>query len=731
MRGLYRATGVAITGALRLLRLDLRLSGLERLPQRPVLFVANHFTRFETFLLPYAIYRRFRRPVRTLATHDIFRGIFARYLDSVGVLSVRAARRNDTIIGDLVTGRADWIIYPEGGLIKNKKTVDHGRLRHERLGRPRPPHTGAALMALKAELSRRAYAEACMAHDDERRAFYEERYSIARESGVAPRSMVIVPVNVTFPRLRSGRRALVRAARLFGRALHPHLEEELRVEGSLLLGGNEISVHFGAPIDVADHLGGPSEVARRIAGWRQERRRSEVLLRGRARRLTDEAMRRVYGATEVNVEHLFCAALRAWDEPEIGAAHLHSALYLAALELRRRGDVRLHPSLRAGALALTRGEPFPPLDSIVALARAEGVVARRNGTYVIDRTKLEEAHPFHEVRLRKMVQVIANEAEAVEPAVRAVRESLRLRDGARQARTAEAICASDRTRFHGDYAAWQVAGVSKPPETGAPFVLEHPRAAAAVVLVHGYLAAPGQMRSLADHLHARGFTVYGLRLEGHGTSPRQLDHVTWRDWMAGLFRAHAAMRARHDRVVVGGFSLGGTLAAILAAHRAGELDALFTINAPLRLRHPMFHLVPALATATRAYRRFAPESEVGRLRNRSECPDVNYDSDCLHGLRELRRAMRACRRRADGISARTLVIQSERDPVVHPTSARMLVGAIASSDKRLEMVPGDRHHALSGPGSATVFDLVARFVAETVTAPAESGRPWRATRPAI
>ena len=86
---LYKATAAFMTAMMRVMGGRLRLSGLERLPDRPILFVVNHFTRFETFLIPYVVHRHFGHPVRTLATHTLFRGLFGRYLRKVGVISVR------------------------------------------------------------------------------------------------------------------------------------------------------------------------------------------------------------------------------------------------------------------------------------------------------------------------------------------------------------------------------------------------------------------------------------------------------------------------------------------------------------------------------------------------------------------------------------------------------------------------------------------------------------------
>ncbi len=119
----YKATGVLLTGLIKTLKMNLRVTGAEHVPDRPTLFAVNHFTRLETLLVPYVIYHHLHRPVRSLATDSLFSGMLGRYLRAVGVMSVRHPRRNRTIIGDLMMGQRDWVIYPEGGLIKNKKTV--------------------------------------------------------------------------------------------------------------------------------------------------------------------------------------------------------------------------------------------------------------------------------------------------------------------------------------------------------------------------------------------------------------------------------------------------------------------------------------------------------------------------------------------------------------------------------------------------------------------------------
>jgi 1-acyl-sn-glycerol-3-phosphate acyltransferase len=68
----------------RLLGLKLRVSGTENIDNRTTLFVANHFTRVETFLIPHVIYEYAGRQVRSLGTHSVFKGLFGRYFEALG-----------------------------------------------------------------------------------------------------------------------------------------------------------------------------------------------------------------------------------------------------------------------------------------------------------------------------------------------------------------------------------------------------------------------------------------------------------------------------------------------------------------------------------------------------------------------------------------------------------------------------------------------------------------------
>lgn len=622
----YRATGVFLRAMEGLLDLDLRVTGAENLTDRPTLFVVNHFTRFETMIIPYVAYRYIPKQVRNLADHGLFKGVLGRYLRSCGVMSVREPLRNRTIIGDLMTGRYNWAIYPEGLMMKNKKIVSNGRLKLNCPSCHDAPHTGAAVLALKTVIYKRQYLDAAAAGDAEMVKHYQSRYGFESPDQIAPTGTVMVPINITYYPLRPDKNILNRLAKLINPDLSARADEELQVEGKILLEDSDMSIHFGTPIEVADYLDKPTAVLRRLAGLVSPHWQTDLLLTRQAKRLTRDAMRSIYSNTEINFDHLFCYAVCALRQDTIGVEAMRRVLYLSALELRQRGDVRLHPHLISGLSPLTTGDRFEPLDSIVALARDDGVLTEADGQYRIDHAALQDPHDFHAIRLRNMVQVIANELEPVGPAVAILRRNMTMPEHKLKKELSKAVWQADRHLFHRDYDQWCTSDQCKPAQIGEPFFLEAPDATLGVVLAHGYLSAPQEIRALAQYLHDHlGVSVYGVRLKGHGTNPEALTKVTWRDWIGSMRRGYAAVKHHCDHVVFGGFSLGGVLALYMAAKQKDAISGVFSINGPIKLRDKRAVMVPAVMWLNRFARAMGISQGVyEKIDNtHTENPDIN------------------------------------------------------------------------------------------------------------
>jgi carboxylesterase len=88
-----------------------------------------------------------------------------------------------------------------------------------------------------------------------------------------------------------------------------------------------------------------------------------------------------------------------------------------------------------------------------------------------------------------------------------------------------------------------------------------------VLLIHGLTGTPAEMRFVAKGLNARGFTVYGMQLDGHCGNEDDLLATGWKEWTASVDQAATRLAQSVDRLFVGGLSMGALLALHLAARR--------------------------------------------------------------------------------------------------------------------------------------------------------------------
>jgi len=140
----------------RVIKADVRIHHAERLEtDMSAIFAVNHFTRLETVLLPYFLHKLTQQEVWALAAAELFESPIGDYLSKVGAISTKDPDRDKTIVHSLLKGDHPWLIFPEGAMIKDKKVVDaNGEFQIYSRGERRAPHTGAAVLALRAEFYR-------------------------------------------------------------------------------------------------------------------------------------------------------------------------------------------------------------------------------------------------------------------------------------------------------------------------------------------------------------------------------------------------------------------------------------------------------------------------------------------------------------------------------------------------------------------------------------------------
>ncbi len=705
-----RATGVAIRVLESLLSSHFRVEGTQNLGRGPILFVANHFTRFETFVLPYIIDRYARRNVHSLAHHSLFRGRFGAYLRSMGAMSTRDPDVKHAIVQDLIRGVNDWVIYPEGSMIKDKKTWEKGKFSINSPDRVGPPHTGAAVLALQAEIYKQLYIDACQRGDTAKIQDYEKRFHLSGIDSLPTEQMSVVPINITYYPIRPSKNLLYRIARFMLKELPARLEDELMIEGGLLLDKTDISIYFGKPIQLERYrdLLWP---AIKALGDMDEETKVRTIIDALRQRLTNRFMSEIYTRLTVNFDHLFCCGLRELARDKVDQEDFHLALFLAARQLQASGSRHRHKSLAGRLQSIIADEPNPVLESIRALAVVEGVVKVRDRHYIVDHEALDKVHTFHDIRLKNTLAVIANELEPLREVVKSVRQLVNLPHAQLRARAADILRDEDELLYAKEYAACAATPHRKDPGTGMPFFLPGKESRLGIVLSHGYLASPGEVRKLAEHLQSLGYPVYVVRLKGHGTSPEHLHTVSWSDWLESFDRGYAYIRNTCQHVVCGGFSTGGLLALLAAARKGAAVAGTFAINPPMKLVDRASHLAPMVDGWNKLLDLLhIHRGHMDYIENHPEWPLTNYDRNYVHGLHELERLMSATRAELPQVVSPTLVIQGDHDPVVDASSGETVLGLLGAEHKELARMSFARHCIVQGEGSEQVYARVAEFL---------------------
>jgi esterase/lipase/1-acyl-sn-glycerol-3-phosphate acyltransferase len=707
----YLATGQAIRLLAKLSAAKVILHDTGNIPTGSIIFVVNHFTRIETVLVPYHVYQLTRVPVWSLADFTLFEGPMASYFDKIGVVSTKDPDRDLLIVKSLLTGEANWIIYPEGHMVKDKKIVEKTLSLISRAGGRHPPHTGAAVLALRTEFYRQRLARMAETNPGEARRLMD-LFRIDALEPVLARQTWIVPVNITYYPLRAHDNALSKLAARLVKDISESAREELITEGAMLLSGVDIDIRFGAPLAVREYLAS-APIERDIAARKKidfdDPISSRLLMRRLAVQIMWRYMTAIYGMTTVNHDHLFASMLKALPFSRVDEGNLKKRVFLVAAENLEYKGVHLHRSLLTSQVSLLTDDRFNKYRDFITLAIAKGIVQRKGERLYKDRAQFASPFDFTHARTDHPVAVIANEVTPLVQLQRKIRTVAWLPPFQLRRRIADYLTNKGVTDFSADYAAFSRAGESKPPEVGAPRLIRGKTADIGILLIHGFLAAPAEMQELAEYLGRTGVWVYVPRLKGHGTSPADLVTRTARDWQDSVDEGYALLSNCCRRVVVGGFSLGGGLALDLAA-RLPEVAGVFAVCPPMRLQDFTSRFAPAVDAWNRMLE--LAHYDAGKkefVEIVPEHPLINYARVPVAGVHELERFMAALEPELAAVTAPALVLQAERDPVVDPAGTRHLFELLGSSAKEYLTFDLDRHGILLGAGAEPVHAAIGTF----------------------
>lgn len=697
----------------KLLGTKFNIDGIENIKDRPTLFVANHFTRVETALLPYVIYKYCKKQTRSLADASLFKGFIGDFLTKAGCIATNDPNRNNIIISDLIKGKSDWIIYPEGSMIKNKKIINQAgnQMFITNNGETRIK-TGSAVLALKAALIKH---EIQRSNDKNLEEF--SYLNIKNKTELSNKYLQIVPVNITYYPIRPGTNSIHKIANKFIKDLPSNLSEELQIEGNLLLSSN-INISFLTPIKVNKYIRSHKHLIYNTPLLKNETKRN-LLIKYFKIKLTNKFMYQIYSKTKINFDHLFIGSIYYFQESKIAIRHLKKIIYYAGFLISKSKECRADKSIgNYNLTSLLSDSKHVSFDDIVKLALKSKIITKDGEYFKINNKKLNQEGDFHSVRLDNTISVIINEFSIVVEANKIVKNISKLTEDNIQHNISWQIIGKNLKEYDVDYDKFYSKKLSKSKSKANPIFLENKKSDIGILLCHGYGSSPREVKYLAEFFHKKGYTIYAPRLKGHATSPENIKYVTWQDWYCSLLSGFNILDNCCNKIIPIGFSTGALLSILLTAKKNNnpKITSLISISAALKLKDIKSILVPGVNIWNDILDKFKiAKGKLEYVQNNSENPHINYKYNYLKGVEELGYLMTEVRKNLKKIKVPTLIIHAKNDPIVYFKSSEIIQDKISSNKKKLIAIESDKHVIITNEKTRnTVFNNINHFIDQSL-----------------
>ena len=211
----------------------------------------------------------------------------------------------------------------------------------------------------------------------------------------------------------------------------------------------------------------------------------------------------------------------------------------------------------------------------------------------------------------------------------------------------------------------------------------------AILLLHGYNDAPVALEPVARELQAAGWTVRTPLLPGHGRSLRAFETWTAEAAMASVRAEYETLCVTHRSVAVGGLSMGGALACVLAAEVPVSALVLYS---------PMLFVPPLVRRALRwgwlwrpVTRYVAGGGSRSILDPVARVRQIAYRSSSWGAFRALADIAGLAAARIPQVRVPTLVFLSEGDNRLPPAIAAASLTALQPPDRTVAWVRGAGH----------------------------------------
>ena len=706
------------------------------------IFVFNHFSRIETFIPQYLIHEENGSYCYSVGSGEFFKNdnILSSYLSKLGVVPHNHPRLFPILAKQILHGHK-VVIFPEGGMVKDHRVVDdegHYNMLCQTTMKVRKQHTGAAVLSHGLEVFKFIVRNAHRDMDMDRLLMWQKELdfnSLDELLDAVSKPTNIVASNITFYPLRVTDNVLLKAVEYISNGLTLRQTEELLVEGNLITKDTDMDVVMSKVIstsgiwhswkssltetftDSIKSLDDVFSIGDVDKSWKVDMLHKHLIKCSNLTR--DYYTKSIHSYVTINLSHLIsCLLMYRFKQNivSISKDQLHKELYLVLKTLQQKSGIRLHSGLLTPHLYgdILSGNNVDVLKYIESLEKQGVLVIGSNTIYLSGKFNFN-VDPLT-VRVENLLVVYYNEIQPVSLVGNVVKSvisdmhkvtnkdiALHLLDDQKLSLT------YDKKLYSNDKYNSKFSEINTSDDN--PFILFPKKSNGVVILlIHGLLSSPAEVRGFGDYLCGIGYIVVGARIVGHGTSPYELMQYNHNDWIKSVYSYFDMASMLSKNIVIVGFSTGGAIALRKEFINDSRVKSIVVISAPIFYDDTRIKFVPIINGINKVVSTLLSCNGVKTFfKNIPENEHINYWIIPTFSIYEVGRLVKSIKSTLSNVTVPMLIIYSKDDSLVSVRGADYIYNNVVSSDKEMHIIGSDCHGILYN-NSDLIWERISIFI---------------------